>query len=33
MTGEIDDEHGEPFIGGFGLFKPVDDVGVVDDRR
>jgi hypothetical protein len=38
VTGEIDDEHGDPFETGFGLFccpgcGPVVDVGVVGDRR
>lgn len=34
MTGEIDDEHGDPLETGFGLFCcPGSDVGVVGDRR
>lgn len=38
VTGEIDDEHGDPLETGFGLFcgagaPPVVDVGVVGDRR
>lgn len=38
VTGEIDEEHGDPLETGFGLFccpgaPGVDDVGVVGDRR
>lgn len=35
MTGEIDDEHGEPLDSGFGLLAigVLVEVGVVGDRR
>lgn len=33
VTGEIEEEQGEPFMAGFALLGPTDDVGVVDDRR